>query len=119
MNHSIAVWCMEKGAYQASKRFFLKALASNPERDEIMCNFGILYEKTGGIKNAEDCYREALKANPESFQAHYNLGVLCWKAGRWPEVAGHFEQVLRINPGHADARRFLKFAQARAKEGGK
>lgn len=111
MDHTIALWYLEKGHYKFSEEFFNRATQKDSYPDKVWCNFGLLYEKQGKNSKAEGCYCKAIQINSKSYQAHYNLGVLYWKQNRWQEVIREFKEVLRILPGHVDANRYLKIAE--------
>lgn len=112
-NHSVGLLFLQNGQPRIAQEFLMRAIPNEPEKDKILCNLGIAYEKLGSDLFAEESYRAAAKENPQSFQPHYNLGVLYWKQKRWREVAAEFEAVLRLNPAHADAERYLKVARTR------
>jgi len=69
-----------------------------PRRDLVEYNLGVIYEKTGGDKEAEAHYRKALEANPRDFLSCLNLGNIAGRRGDLKTAASWFEKAADIEP---------------------
>src|SRR5689334_16163801 len=69
-------------ACSRAARTFASLADQNPKLLSARYNEGLIYEKCGQPKDAEQAYRKALQANPRYANAIAGLGVLALKEGR-------------------------------------
>jgi tetratricopeptide (TPR) repeat protein len=82
----------------------LKQLAlAYPEFPGPYFNLGLLYERTGRLKEAQAALQEAITRGLPSAPAHTQLGVVERKLGRFKEAEAAYLDALKIDPGYAPA----------------
>ncbi len=60
-----------------------------PDHPEVHLNLGLIYQRTGRLKDAADELEQAVAIAPDSPEARFNLGVVHGRLGRLEEgVAG-------------------------------
>jgi tetratricopeptide (TPR) repeat protein len=82
----------------------LKQLAlAYPEFPGPYFNLGLLYERTGKLKEAQESLQEALKRGLPSAPAYTQLGVVERKLGRFKEAEAAYLDALKVDPSYAPA----------------
>ena len=82
----------------------LKQLAlAYPEFPGPYFNLGLLYERAGRLKEAQEALQEALKRGLPSAAAQSQLGVVERKLGRFKEAEAAYLDALKIDPSYAPA----------------
>ncbi len=111
--HQAALSAYRHGAFDMADGFFARAFEREPEKDKILCNWGLALEQTGRDGGAEQKYLKAAELNISAAEPHYKLGALYWKQRKWKNVVDEFEKVLERDPRHPDAGRFLQLARSK------
>ena len=86
------------GEYEKAYRYIFLAKRLYPYSDVIYNNLGLIYFKTGRIKEAEESYLYALKLNPSMVSGYNNLGILYIETDRYDEALSCFKKALSIKP---------------------
>ena len=63
---------------------------------------GLIFQRSGRLREAESAYREALKANPENADALHLLGTIAFQAGKHEPAVALIQRAIRINPNNAN-----------------
>lgn len=101
---------LEQGKTDEAVEAYRKALAVNPDDEDLRYNLGIALARQGRIDEAIQQYEEALKLFPEHTDVHNNLGNLLMRQGRWDEAISHFRRALETRPDSAIAHNNLGIA---------
>ena len=94
------------------------AAGAAPEVAMLRLSLGIVLERLGDIRAAENAFGEALRLDPRSYEAHYALGSLLARSGRDAEAIERFEDALAHNPSFAGAHLALADALRRSGQPG-
>jgi len=83
------------------------------QNDEVTAqtNLGIIADRAGNLKEAEQHFAAAVKANPNSASARNNYGAILMRTGRSNLAAVEFEQSLKLDPNQVNA--LVNLAQIR------
>jgi tetratricopeptide (TPR) repeat protein len=81
--------------------------------DEVRAqtNLGIIADRAGNLKEAEQHFAAAVKADPNSASARNNYGAILMRTGRTNLAAVEFEQSLKLDPNQQNA--LVNLAQIR------
>lgn len=63
---------------------------------------GLIFQRSGRLREAESAYREALKAAPENADALHLLGTIAFQAGKYEPAVALIRRAIRINPNNAN-----------------
>ncbi|MFQ5349803.1 MAG: tetratricopeptide repeat protein, partial [Thermoanaerobaculia bacterium] len=88
----------ERGRAVAAIASYERALAANPDLEQVHYNLGLLRARDGDLETAARHYREALRIDPGFARAHNNLGALLERRGRPGEAVPHFAEAARLEP---------------------
>ncbi len=93
--------------------FFVASLPVLAQQDEVAAqtNLGILADRAGNLKEAEQHFAAAVKADPNSASARNNYGAILMRTGRSKLAAVEFEQSLKLDPNQQNA--LVNLAQIR------
>lgn len=83
--------------------YYLQAVQSNAENEEIHFNLGFAYTRVGATNEAIHHYRESLRIFPEYVEAHNNLGNIYVSLGQYGRAIEHFSSALVTMPDNASA----------------
>ena len=70
---------------------------------QIFCNYAILLQKSGKLKEAELLQGKAIKHNPDYAIAHYNLGNILKCLGKLKEAELSTRKAIHLQPDFAEA----------------
>lgn len=92
---------------------FVVSLPIRAQDDEVRAqtNLGILADRAGNLKEAEQHFAAAVKANPNSASARNNYGAILMRTGRANLAAAEFEKSLKLDPNQQNA--LVNLAQIR------
>ena len=103
-----------KGDDKTAEKYFLAALAINPDDVDAMKGLGQLAYLTGDYDNALHYYQNALQICPADTEtlnmtgkAYYNLGLLSSKQGKSDKALHHYKMAISINPQDGNAYKSL------------
>jgi len=86
------------GNYEKGYQYLLMAKNLHPYNDTLYNNMGLVYFKTGRIKEAEESYLYALTLNPFMADVCNNLGSLYIETGRYDEAIPYLEKAISLKP---------------------
>ncbi len=98
-----AVACYQKKNYVAALRSFLKVLAKDPKRDDILVYIANCYDGLGQKEEAASYYSKALRAEKSSDIAAANLAIILYELNDYAGARRYAEKALKINPTNASA----------------
>jgi tetratricopeptide (TPR) repeat protein len=87
-NRGVALYY--RGAHEAAREAFVKALAVVPDYGEAHNNLGLVLSRLGRADEAIEAFRKALTADPRMGEAYNNLGFLYHGAGQYDRAAQMF-----------------------------
>ena len=93
--------------------FFVASLPVRAQDDEVRAqtNLGIIADRAGNLKEAEQHFAAAVKADPNSASARNNYGAILMRTGRSNLAAVEFEKALKLDPDQPNA--LVNLAQIR------
>ena len=103
-----------RGRAEAAAESYERALATNPDLEQVHYNLGLLRADEGDLERAAGHYREALRVDPGFARAHNNLGTLLERQGRPAEAVSYFAEAVRLEPALLVAGRNLAKALLRS-----
>jgi tetratricopeptide (TPR) repeat protein len=112
---SIARLFEEKGEFERSREYFLKAVDLQPRNKEAVMGIGNLYEKKGDIQKAIAHMREATVLFHQDAEVLLKHAELSFAGGLADEARDYLGKVTGIEPDNMAARRLL--AEIYLKEG--
>lgn len=74
-----------------------QSLAADPLFPDAYNLRGLIYQRLGDARQAEDSFKRALSINPRDGDTLHNYGVMLCELRRFPEASAHFERAL-ANP---------------------
>jgi tetratricopeptide (TPR) repeat protein len=87
-NRGVALYY--RGAFEAARDSFLKALELLPDYAEAHNNLGLVYSRLGEGEKAVESFRRALTADPKMGEAYNNLGFLYHTTAQFDRAAQMF-----------------------------
>jgi len=87
-NRGVALYY--RGAFEAARDAFLKALELLPDYAEAHNNLGLVYSRLGEGEKAVESFRRALTADPKMGEAYNNLGFLYHTTAQFDRAAQMF-----------------------------
>lgn len=85
---------MQQGNLKVALEDLNKALSYDPDYVDAHTVLGLLYERIGDAKQAEDHYRRASQLRPKGGNELNNYGTFLCKVGRYDEANGYFERAI-------------------------
>lgn len=93
----------DQQALQAASEEYIAGQNANSDQPAAHLNLGVLAERRGDSKTAEEEYRTALRLGPRFVPALNNLAMLIHTQGKQPEAEELFRRILAIQPDFAAA----------------
>jgi tetratricopeptide (TPR) repeat protein len=92
---------------------FMCFFVAHAQDDEVrtQTNLGIIADRAGNLKEAEQHFAAAVKADPKSASARNNYGAILMRTGRSKLAAVEFERSLKLDPNQQNA--LVNLAQIR------
>ena len=92
---------------------FVASISAPAQNDEVTAqtNLGIIADRAGDLKAAEQHFAAAVKADPNRASARNNYGAILMRTGRSKLAAVEFEKSLKLDPNQPNA--LLNLAQIR------
>lgn len=87
-----------EGRNKEAEETLTKALAINPDDENVLSGLGHLLTKSGKTKDAIAALEKAVKANEAYTPAHYYLGYAIAKDGRFKDALVEFDKAITLNP---------------------
>lgn len=76
-----------------------KALAIDPNQEDVIYNLAILYDENGNTDNSIRMYLRLIRLDPNSSQVHYNLAVLYDnRTDNFKKARHHYNRYLQLEP---------------------
>jgi tetratricopeptide (TPR) repeat protein len=91
-NRGVALYY--RGAFEAARDAFLKALELQPEYAEAFNNLGLVHSRLGNETEAIEAFRKALESDPKMGEAYNNLGFLYHTSSQFDRAAQMFGQAI-------------------------
>lgn len=85
---------MQQGNLKVALEDLNKALSYDPDYVDAHTVIGLLYERIGDAKQAEDHYRRAAQLRPKGGNELNNYGTFLCKVGRYDESKEYFERAI-------------------------
>ena len=95
--------------YEEAIKCFKKAIAINPNNEEIHYNLGVTYNDKGALDEAITAFKKALALNPGYTDAHYNLGIAYDQKEMLDKAIVEFKEVIALESNSADAHHNLGY----------
>lgn len=92
-----------QGNLDSAVTSFNKALALNPNYDEVHNNLGNVLKELGRFDEALACYHQAIRIRPDYPEAHNNLATVFIELKQFDEAIDAFRQAIAIKPDYARA----------------
>ena len=83
-----------RGDWENAERNLDLAVALDADNAEVYEAFGLLYQSTGELQQAESSFRQALKADPKFSRARNNFAVFLMSQNRYAEAEKELERVV-------------------------
>lgn len=90
-------------ALDQARKYYLKALAMNPNFPEALNNLAAVYHGQHEYKQAERTYKQALKYSPSSAITYCNLGTVYFAQEKYKPGMQAYRKALALNPYIFDA----------------
>jgi tetratricopeptide (TPR) repeat protein len=87
-NRGVALYY--RGAFDAARDAFLKAIDLQPDYPEALNNLGLVYSRMGSEPDAIEAFRKALTLDPKMGEAYNNLGFLYHTSAQFDRAAQMF-----------------------------
>ncbi|SRR6056297_56309 len=84
------------GDYAGAWVYFRAAIREAPRWSDTWSNLGLLYQRVGDARSAEDMLRHALALEPDNTSAINNLAVLLHRQGRDEEAGAWLDEIRRV-----------------------
>ena len=91
------------GEFNKAIKSFNKAISIEPNYVSAHNNLGIVFQKTGKIKEASKCYYRAIDINKNHYQAYSNLAILKQETDELDEAIKYYKKAYYLNPQLGDA----------------
>jgi Flp pilus assembly protein TadD len=95
--------------YEEAIKCFKKAIAINPNNEEIHYNLGIAYHDKGTLDEAITAFKKALALNPGYADAHYNLGITYDRKEMLDKAIVEFKEAIALESNSADTHHNLGY----------
>jgi tetratricopeptide (TPR) repeat protein len=92
-----------QGTGEKIGRHYGKALRSDPDHSDALCNIGTLLNNEGHIEEALVYYRRAAEIEPASPDMQNHLGLAYLDLNHPQEARRHFEEAIRLDERFAEA----------------
>jgi tetratricopeptide (TPR) repeat protein len=89
---SLGFLLLKKGALAEAQKVFDDALALNNSYHDALTGKGIVLERMGKDKEAEELLQKALVLNPNPVRTHYELGFLYEKRGDYTSAVAEYKK---------------------------
>lgn len=97
----------ERGDKEGAITSYQRALASDPDLEQVHYNLGRLEADRDELESAAEHYRQAVRLDSGFARAHNNLGSVIERQGRPEEALEHFSAAARSDPALLPAQRNL------------
>ncbi len=85
---------LQQGKLEMAMEKLQKALQINPNYTDAHTVIGLMYERIGDPKNAEDHYRRAVELQPKAGATNNNYGQILCSAGKLDEADKYFQRAV-------------------------
>ncbi|NIM22346.1 MAG: tetratricopeptide repeat protein [Candidatus Latescibacteria bacterium] len=99
-----ALAAMRSKREKQAERMLLAMTRSYPELAGPYVNLGIIYYRTGRLREAELAFKEAIEISPNRADVYNHLGIVLRENGRFSEAREVYEHALQLDPLYAYAR---------------
>ncbi len=93
---------LASGCYEEALQLLVEALASDPQRYDLLCLQGYVHQHFAHYAEASASYAKAIALSPPSFELQHNMGLVCRELGQPGQARGHLEAALRMKPEALD-----------------
>jgi len=94
-----AVAALNSGDYSSAETGFQAVLRESPNHLPTLQNLGVVYSRTGRVREAIAIYQRALPLRPKDPGLLFNLGVAYVKAESYRDAVATFEELVEVEPG--------------------
>ncbi len=107
---------LDKKDFALAVASFQKALAGQPDNNEIMISLGDAHLRAGQFADAERVLTQCLAGTPGNAAAHHVLGMAYFRDGKLEKAAKAFEDAAKHDPKQALPHHYLGIIASRQKE---
>jgi len=100
---SLGVALLDAGRPEEARRTLERALALQPENDQLLVNLAAMVGGAGDAARAEALARRALQANPAQAGAWVIFGNLAMERGDGPGALAAFDRAIALDPDRGEA----------------
>jgi tetratricopeptide (TPR) repeat protein len=98
---------MSQGKYAEAKSLFEKATVYTPNYSYLETNLGIVTDRTGDVRLAEQHFQRALQLQPDYVGGRYFYARWLVDQGRATEAIPHLQRAIALSPALTSARTLL------------
>ncbi len=73
------------------------------EDHRVFCNYGVVLQNLGKLKEAEISYRKAIELKPDFAESYYNLGLILKDLEQLKKAEESYRKAIELNPNFAEA----------------
>ncbi len=99
-----------------AKYHYDKAIAIDPEFNQIESNLGFAFQTVGDFENAAIAYAKAAERKPDDAAIQAELAFALGKSGKLDQAIVHFEKSLELQPVNRDLRYMLGEAYVKERD---
>ncbi|MBW1893456.1 MAG: tetratricopeptide repeat protein [Deltaproteobacteria bacterium] len=114
--YDFGIFAYEEGNFPEAVKYFIKALATDPENPRYNRYMGKTCLETGKYKEAKKYLKKALRKKPDHLDIKYDLAMANFNTADYSSADFLFSEILEIEPANTLARYYLamcKFKQER------
>ena len=93
----------EVGDLSKAENILLKAIQTNPEREEAHLQLGIVYHDLEKYEDAKREYSIAIENNPQNKENYLHLGLVLGELGEYRGALESFKRAVKIDPNYKRA----------------
>ncbi len=96
--HALAVIEFERGLQAEGLARLRRAIAQEPLSENFQINFGIMLQRMGRFREAEEAHLRAIHLAPENPECHFNLGLALQQQERWSKAEAAYKRAIELAP---------------------
>ena len=93
----------KEGNILEAEKYYQYCIQNDFNDNRVYCNYGVILQSFGKLKDAELSFRKAIEINPDCAQSNFNLGFILKDLGKLQDAELSFRKAIEINPDFAEA----------------
>ena len=93
----------KEGNILEAEKYYQYCIQNDFNDNRVFCNYGVILQSFGKLKDAELSFRKAIEINPDCAQSNFNLGFILKDLGKLQDAELSFRKAIEINPDFAMA----------------